>query len=300
MSTGVVARDDIYDCVTNVFTPETLRVLDAANTPESLLLAAGFADYEQAKGESPRVKYADSGAFRAKALRLAPNDEMVLTMVANRCSPRTVGESSALCTKDVALRLTELDPNNGFYWATLAHYELGDGNVEVALKNYQRAAGAQTFSTGWGEQVYRLANALKEILVIETACASTIAAGYTGASLPPYQEFTNTCRTYLDDQTWRQACLDLGYKMETKALTFASRRIGFPLQRIVYGATQSTVDLAAVDQRKEQLQSQMSKQSSLYACLFKDSKLIDQWLLSLRDYEEVETTSRFATSTPDC
>ncbi|MEM1145472.1 MAG: hypothetical protein AAGI88_23100 [Pseudomonadota bacterium] len=263
-------------------------------------MAAGLAEHEFVHGENPKVENAGSEAYRSQALQLAPDDEMVLTMVANKCSPSTVGEESAPCSKDLVFRLTELDPDNGFYWAKLATYQLGNEDTDAALKSYQRAVVAPILSIGWGEQVYRLSKALNEILAITESCAAPIAAGIAAANLPRYEGFINACRAHSGDGGWRQACLDLGHKMETQSPSVVSRMIGFPMQRIVYEAMSDEVGVAAVAERKEQLRETLVEKGSVNECLWSDPDMTEEWLLSLRDFGEIETMSRFAETAADC
>ncbi|MEM8489594.1 MAG: hypothetical protein AAF756_02115 [Pseudomonadota bacterium] len=286
------------DCNVDLDTPESLAALVAANTPEALIIASGLAEFQQV--ENPDTSRLEADFYRDKALKLAPNDEWVLSYLNNECSPSNPEEDSPFCSQISAMRLVDLSPENGFRWANLAHYQLSDDDAEAALASYQRAAAAPTFSIGWGPHVFRLTTALQETFQTEEFCAVVTSAGMAAAKLPSYQEFTNTCRARTEDAAWRDACINLGQKMETQATTLISRMIGFSLQRIVYEAIEDDDGVAAVAARKEDLQAMVQQQSSVYECLREHADWVHRWLISVRDFGEMESLRRLSEGRSHC
>ncbi|MEM6581631.1 MAG: hypothetical protein AAF699_10185 [Pseudomonadota bacterium] len=296
----LLASDDyIFACDADYYTLETVQKFAQVEKPETLLLASVLADWDVLREQDPTVDLPSPGLLQMKALQIAPDDEMVLNFIANGCYPSNPIEGSLGCNIKRATELTNLDPDNGFYWANLAHYQLGQGEIELALDSYRRAAEAPVFSIGWGEQVYRFTAAAQEVLATSTACSAEIAAGVTAGNLPAFQEFTDTCRALSGQEVWRQACIDLGLNMETKSQTMISRMIGFPLQRIAYEATGDGNNVKAIKVREEQLQTLVREQAGIQDCM-DDPDWVDQWLANMREVGEMETLQRMRESVSQC
>lgn len=287
-------------CREDYFTPETVQDLAAVNKPEALLAASVFAQWDHVREKNHDVDLPKVHDLRQAALRLAPNDEMVLAFLSSTCSVSKSEDESVACGRDLATRLKNLDPENGFYSANLARYQFSEGDVDAALGSYQRAAAAKTFASGWGKQVYKLSLALQDVLGVTESCSSELAAGAASTNLPAFEGFTENCRAQSDDARWREACLNMGRKMETESLTLMTRMIGFPLQRIVHEAMGDEESLTAVDARQAQLRKLVVEQGKMHECRWEDPEWIHQWLVSMRDYDEMETLRRMSKTTREC
>jgi hypothetical protein len=288
------------DCSEDYFTPALVQKLTAINTPEALLAASAITRWEFIQDKDLLTRLPGSFHLRKQALQLAPDDEMVLSFAGNACSASNPEKDPDTCSLEWATKLRDLDPENGFYWANLAHYQLSEGYSDAALQSYQLAAKAPMFSIGWGRQVYWLSMALKEALPSKDSCSAMSAVGLVATNLPAVQEFTETCRSHSGKETWRNACLDLGRKMETQSKTLVSRMIGFALQRIAHEATEDESSLAAIEARRLELQGQFQKQGELVECRMEDPDWIDEWLVSMRDFGEMETMRLMSKALPYC
>lgn len=290
-------------CREDHFTPKTIQTLAAIQTPEALLLASALSQWEFVQDKDPGIDLPKPEFLREQALRLAPNDEMVLAFVGNACSssnPSNPSEDAPLCSRAGAKRLTDLNPDNAFYWAKLAHYELAERDIAAALKSYQQASASPEFSIGWGEQIYRFSTALQDALHTDGSCAALTAVSIASGSLPPFQDFTKTCRAHSSDNDWREACSDLGRKMETQALTVISRSIGFSLQRMVYEASEDETGVAHLNARQERFDAMRGRHNAADECIRTDPNWANQWVLGLRDFGEAETMRRMSDAAPNC
>ncbi|MEM1155847.1 MAG: hypothetical protein AAGI44_17050 [Pseudomonadota bacterium] len=294
-----VGHDYVFACDADYYTLETAQKFAQVEKPETLLLASVLADWDVLRDQDPTVDLPSPGSLQMKAFQMAPDDEMVLNFIANGCYPSKPNEDSLACNIEWATQLTSIDPENGFYWANLAHYQLGQGETALALESYQRAAEAPVFSIGWGEQVYRFTAVVQVVLATSTACSAEIAAGIAGANLPAVQEFTDTCRALSGQEAWRQACMDLGLSMETRSQTLMSRMTGFPLQRSAYEAAGDEKSVRAVEMRQDRVKTLMDKQGDMENCM-DDPDWVDQWLVNLREVGEMETLRRMSESIPQC
>lgn len=282
------------------YTPSLVRQLIDINTPESLMMASMMVDLEWVRQNDPSIELPSADALHQEALRLAPNDEMVVSLMGRHCEASAPQSDPVVCNAEWAEKLRDLNPDNGFYWASLAHYQLAGGNQDAALESYRRASSAPHFYIGWGAYIYRLSMALDEVLPLEQTYSVAFIVGALATHLPAFQDFTKTCRAKVDDPRWQKACLELGESMEKNAQTLIARTMGFPLQRIAYEAVDDDEGLSAVNARKEAFKTIVQLQNDSYECRSEDPEWIDEWLESMRDYDEMETMRRMSEVEAGC
>ena len=287
-------------CDQDFFTPDVVRELADTNTPESLLLASVFAEWEFVQEKDPGVALPSSRYLRREALRLAPYDEAIVAFISADCDPAQVEAEAIACTLDWATRLRDLDPDNGFYWANLAHYQLSEGDTDAALESYRKAASSPLFSIGWGRQVYGLSTALQKALPASQSCAIELGVGIAAANLPRFEGFIKSCREYSEQESWRDACLNLGSKIENEALSLITRNIGFAMQKVVYEKEGDLERLEDVKARQEQFHVLTNSQNDRIACLWKDAEARQEWLINILNYDEMETMRRMGEGAAEC
>lgn len=217
-----------------------------------------------------------------------PSDKLINYHFLNACAANI---DNVNCSEDNLKRAIKVDNSNGFIWGIIANIYLSKSNIEKAIDALERSASAPLFEDFRSQRISLFTNALRQSGILKIQALMT-AIGFDAAiALNGITEIIQFCNQN-DGKTREdiaQVCLNYGKRLERDGGTMLSHGIGLSLQKIVHKLLNDDVSLNKVEIKRNNFNKALSEVYTDPDLFTYDESFQDYWLLTMQNYNELET-----------